>query len=72
MRHLTGPLSELVAAADHPDDYIWATLTDPVPRPDAMAALRAVYPNTMKLNYAPAGSAATEAHTPPNRRCKSF
>ena len=72
MRHLTGPLSELVAAADHPDDYIWATLTDPVPRPDAMAALRAVYPNTMKLNYAPAGSAAPDAPQPVNLRGMSF
>lgn len=56
MRHLTGPLDQLIAADTVTDaeDYIWATLTDPVPRPDAMAVLRAAYPNAMKLDYAPA------------------
>lgn len=46
MRHLTGPLDQLTAADTVTDaeDYIWATLTDPVPRPDAMAVLRAAYP----------------------------
>lgn len=63
MRHLTGPLSELLGAAESTEDYIWATLTDPVPRPDAMTALRAVYPNAMKLNYAP-GGAVLDAEEP--------
>ena len=47
---------------EHPadtGDYIWATLTDPVPRPDAMAVLRAAYPNAMKLDYAPGGALDT-------------
>ena len=58
MRHLTGPLNQLTAADTVTDaeDYIWATLTDPVPRPDAMAVLRAAYPNAMKLDYAPGGA----------------
>lgn len=54
MRHLTGPLDRLTdpAAVTDPEDYIWATLTDPTPRPDAMKVLRAAYPNAMKLDYA--------------------
>ena len=61
MRHLTGPLDQLTAADTVTDaeDYIWATLTDPVPRPDAMAVLRAAYPNAMKLDYAPGGALDT-------------
>ena len=61
MRHLTGPLNQLTAADTVTDaeDYIWATLTDPVPRPDAMAVLRAAYPNAMKLDYAPGGALDT-------------
>lgn len=61
MRHLTGPLAELTdpRRVTGPEDYIWATLTDAVPLPDAMAALRAAYPNAMRLEYAPrAGEAA--------------
>lgn len=55
MRHITGPLDRLTAADTVTDagDYIWATLTDTIPRSDAMAALRAVYPNAMRLDYAP-------------------
>ncbi len=55
MRHLTGPLAKLTDPANvtDPDDYIWATLTDETPQPDAMAALRAAYPNAMRLDYAP-------------------
>ena len=56
-----GPLNQLTAADTVTDaeDYIWATLTDPVPRPDAMAVLRAAYPNAMKLDYAPGGALDT-------------
>ena len=39
-------------------EAIWATLTDPTPLPDAMAALRAAYPNAMRLDYQPRGTAA--------------
>ena len=58
---LPGPLNQLTAADTVTDaeDYIWATLTDPVPRPDAMAVLRAAYPNAMKLDYAPGGALDT-------------
>lgn len=59
MRHLTGPLAELTdpARVTDPDDYIWATLTDDTPQPDAMAVLRAAYPNAMRLDYAPRAGA---------------
>ena len=59
MRHLTGPLAKLTDPANvtDPDDYIWATLTDETPQPDAMAALRAAYPNAMRLDYAPRAGA---------------
>lgn len=55
MRHLTGPLAKLVEHPTDTGDYIWATLTDPTPLPDAMAALRAAYPNAMRLDYQPQG-----------------
>ena len=53
MRHLTGPLAKLTARPTDTEDYIWATLTDPTPLPDAMAQLRAAYPNAMRLDYLP-------------------
>ena len=58
MRHLTGPLAELTdpARVTEAEDYIWATLTDDTPQPDAMAVLRAAYPNAMRLDYAPRGT----------------
>ncbi len=57
MRHLTGPLASLTDPARVTDagDYIWATLTDDTPQPDAMAVLRAAYPNAMRLDYAARG-----------------
>ena len=58
MRHLTGPLAKLTEHPTDTGDYIWATLTDPTPLPDAMAALRAAYPNAMRLDYQPRGAAA--------------
>ena len=62
MRHLTGPLEKLTAHPADTQDYIWATLTDETPLPDALALLRAVYPNTMKLEYAcPPGRAVPDA-----------
>lgn len=57
MRHLTGPLEKLTAHPVDAGDYIWATLTDPTPLPDAMAVLRAAYPNAMRLEYAQKGDA---------------
>ena len=53
MRHLTGPLAKLTAHPTDTGDYIWATLTDPTPLPEAMATLRAAYPNAMRLDYQP-------------------
>lgn len=75
MRHITGPLAELTdpARVTDAEDYIWATLTDDTPQPDAMAVLRAAYPNAMRLDYAPRGSGpdfGTEAAAAVHR--KSF
>ena len=59
MRHLTGPLAKLTENPTDTSDYIWATLTDPTPLPEAMAALRAAYPNAMRLDYRPREEAET-------------
>ena len=69
MRHLTGPLARLTDPANvcGSEDYIWATLTDETPVPDAMARLRAAYPNAMKLDYAPRNAAPTAPPAPPHR-----
>ena len=75
MRHLEGPLAKLTAPAAvcDADDYIWATLTDDTPIPDAMARLRAAYPNAMKLDYKPRnGTPDDAAHTAAEVRRRSF
>ena len=72
MRHLTGPLAKLVAHPTDTEDYIWATLTDPTPLPDAMAQLRAAYPNAMRLDYQPKGTAALPADMTQAVRGKPF
>lgn len=75
MRHLEGPLAKLTAPAAvcDADDYIWATLTDETPIPDAMARLRAAYPNAMKLDYKPGnGTADDAAQTAAQVRRRSF
>lgn len=75
MRHLEGPLAKLTAPAAvcDADDYIWATLTDDTPIPDAMARLRAAYPNAMKLDYKPRNGAPDEAaQTAAEVRRRSF
>lgn len=55
LRSIRGPLAELVApevvgAADS-DDYLHVVLTDEGPAIDAMARLRALYPNVMGVEY---------------------
>ena len=72
MRHLTGPLAKLVEHPTDTEDYIWATLTDPTPLPDAMAQLRAAYPNAMRLDYQPQGAAALPADMTKAVRGKPF
>lgn len=75
MRHLTGPLAELTdpARVTEAEDYIWATLTDDTPQPDAMAVLRAAYPNAMRLDYAPRGTGPDwQTETAEAVRKKSF
>lgn len=51
IRHIKGTLKSLMEHAVDRDDYIYATLTDETMQFDAMARLREVYPNTMKLEY---------------------
>ena len=55
LREVRGPLDaltspEVVAAADA-EDYLHVVLTDEHPAVDAMARLRAVYPNVMGIEY---------------------
>jgi len=53
MRHISGPMDALLDPihVESPDDYMWVTLTNEDPILDAMSQIKAVYPNTMKLNY---------------------
>ncbi len=53
MRHLKGGLVQLLDGKNiqSPEDYIYVTLTDEDPIPDAMGIVRQFYPNTMKLDY---------------------
>ena len=55
MRRIKGPLDELIGAdvvdAADAEDYLHVTLTDGQPIIDALARLRAVYPNVMSLEY---------------------
>ena len=69
---LTGPLAKLVGHPTDTEDYIWATLTDPTPLPDAMAQLRAAYPNAMRLDYQPQDAAALPADMTQAVRGKPF
>jgi exonuclease SbcD len=53
MRELRGPLEELVKPENikYPDDYVFATLTDEMPVPDAFEIIRSHYKNIMGLRY---------------------
>ena len=51
IRHIRGKLQELINNAVDTDDYIYATMTDEEIQFDAMARLREIYPNTMKMDY---------------------
>ena len=51
IRHIKGPLNELIKNASDNDDYIYATLTDETPQLNAKSNLQTVYPNIMKLDY---------------------
>ncbi len=55
MRKLRGTYDELVKRDNylntHTDDYLAVTLTDEEEVPEAIARLRAIYPNIMQLNY---------------------
>lgn len=53
MRHLRGRMDQILDPRNivSTDDYIYVTLTDENSIPEAMAAIRQEYPNTMKLDY---------------------
>jgi len=53
MRRLKGPFMELMKPENilYPDDYIFVTLTDRTPVPDAFSIVREHYPNAMGLRY---------------------
>ena len=51
IRHLTGPIDEIIENAEDTEDYIYVTLTDEMAVPDAMSRIKAVYPNTMHVDY---------------------
>lgn len=53
LRRLEGPLEELLAHAQPSEDYIYVVLTDAIPPMNAAAKLRSVYPNLIKLEFAP-------------------
>lgn len=51
VRKIKGELKTLIENAVDTEDYIYATLTDEEFQFDAMARLREVYPNIMKMDY---------------------
>ena len=51
VRHIKGKLADILSNAVDTDDYIYATLTDEESQYEAMARLREIYPNTMKMDY---------------------
>lgn len=51
LRHIEGPFEKLLNEAVDTDDYIYATLTDENRVLDAMARLRAAYPNALHIDY---------------------
>ncbi len=74
MRHLTGPLEALLDRSRAADtgDYLWVTLTDEGPVLDAMRRVKAVYPNTMKLDFAARAGLVHAAPKAEALRQKSF
>lgn len=63
VREVRGPLADLVAphvvSAADPNDYLHVVLTDEQPVLDALARLRAVFPNVMAVEYDNARTRAT-------------
>ena len=74
MRHITGPMAELLdrRRVQDTDDYLWVTLTDEKPILDAMRQVKAVYPNTMKLDFAVRRNTAAPQMRVETMRAKSF
>ena len=53
LRHIRGEHTMLLSPehVTDPDDYIYVTLTDENPLPNAMGIIRQYYPNTIKIDY---------------------
>lgn len=49
VRTVRGTLAELTAPERYSEDYVGALLTDPVPPPDPLGALRVTYPNLVGM-----------------------
>lgn len=60
MRQIRGPFKELIRPENilYPDDYMFVTLTDKTPVPDAFALIRERYKNAMGLRYESSGAGA--------------
>jgi exonuclease SbcD len=63
MRDIKGRLSDILAAAEPTEDYVRVTLTDETPPLSPMERLSAAYPNLVRLELAPRGSAGAEPET---------
>lgn len=51
MRKITGTMEQILQHGEETEDYVYVTLTDEIPVMNAMAKLRELYPNIMKLDY---------------------
>ncbi len=51
LRHIRGPMKQLLAHAVDPDDFIYVTLTDEEVIDNAMGIFQHYYPNTVRLDY---------------------
>ncbi len=53
LRHITGPMQQLLSAENikDPDDFMYVTLTDEEIINDAMTIIQQFYPNTVKIDY---------------------
>lgn len=63
LRRIEGPLEELMEHAAPSEDYIYAVLTDAVPPMNAAPRLRSMYPNLVKMDFAPKREAASQKST---------
>ena len=72
VRHIRGPLQDLLINAVDVEDYIYATLTDEMVQFDAMARLQEVYPHVMKMDYDNVSTRALQDEAVIDSEGKSF